>query len=154
MTSIASTGAMKSMKHILLFNVFGLFIFSGCAVLHKTQISEIDNRTATTPFEIKVSETGVDMQDVVAIQRGLFKNSKEVGDAAAIVGLFQMGPRTGAPVYVENYAVDLYKALHAQCPNGTVTGITSIRETRKYPVISGEIIKIKGYCTNQKSGGA
>lgn len=142
------------MKHFLLINALSVVLFSGCAVLHKTQISEIDNRTKLVPFEIKVSETGVDMQDVVAIQRGLFKNSKEVGDAAAIVGLFQMGPRTGAPVYVENYAVDLYKALHAQCPNGMVTGVTSIRETRKYPVISGEIIKIKGYCTTQKSGGA
>lgn len=128
---------------------------AGCAVLHKTQISEIDNRNryALVPFEIKVSETGVDMQDVHAIARA-FKDSKaadRVGDAAAIVGLFQMGPRTGGPVYVEGYAKRLIYALHQQCPNGGITGVTSVRETRKYPVISGEIVKINGYCLRRRA---
>ena len=120
----------------------------GCAVLHKVQISEIDNRGKLTPFEIKVSETGVDLNDIRNIQRGLFntKDGNKVGDALAIVGLFQMGPRTGNIVFNEDYAMNLYKALHAQCPSGEVTGVTAIRETRKYPVISGEIVKIKGYC--------
>ena len=120
----------------------------GCAILHKTQISEIDNSGKLTPFEFKVSETGVDLSEITRIQRGLFdsKDANKVGDAAAIIGLFQMGPRTGNAVFNENYAVDLYKVLHSQCPNGEVTGVTAIRETRKYPVISGEIVKIKGYC--------
>lgn len=122
--------------------------FLGCAVLHKVQISEIDNRGTLTPFEIKVSETGVDLNEVRNIQRGLFntRDGNKAGDALAIIGLFQMGPRTGNLVYNDTYAVNLYKALHSQCPNGEVTGLTSIRETRKYPVISGEIVKIKGYC--------
>ncbi len=135
--------------------LIGLLFLSSCAVLHKTQIGEIDNRKgfALVPFEIKVSETGVDMKEVTAIQRSLFKEGKEskaIGDVAAIIGLFQMGPSTGNPVFVENYAKDLIYALHQQCPNGGITGITSVRETRKYPVISGEIVKIRGYCLRKR----
>ncbi len=128
---------------------------TGCAVLHKTQISEIDNRNqySLVPFEIKVSETGVDLKDVQNIARS-FKDSKaadKVGDAAALIGLFQMGPKTGAPVYVEGYAKKLIYAIHQQCPNGGVTGVTSVRETRKYPVISGEIVRINGYCLRKRA---
>lgn len=133
-------------------------VFLGsCAVLHRTQIGEIDQRPGIelTPFEIKVSETGVDLKEVTAIQRGLFKDSREAkaaGDLAAIISLFQMGPKTGNPVYSDSYARDLVKALHNQCPRGSVTGVTSVRETRKYPVVSGEIVKIRGYCISKKQG--
>lgn len=124
---------------------------SGCAMLYKAQISDIDNREtfALVPFEIKVSETGVDLQQAGAIARNVLQNSESAqaaDGAAAIVGLFQMGPRTGKPVYADSYAQKLVYAIHQQCPSGRITGVTSIRESRDYPVISGEIVKIKGYC--------
>jgi hypothetical protein len=132
-----------------------LFLISGCAVLHRVQISDIDNRDgfALVPFEIKVSEVGVDLQEAQNIQKGLFKNSKAgqtASDIAAIVSLFQMGPRTGAPIYDEKYAEKLIYALHQQCPSGQITGVSSIRETRSYPVIKGEIVKIQGYCLRKR----
>ncbi len=137
--------------------IFGFaFLLSGCAQLHHVQMSEIDAREkfALVPFEIKVSEVGVDLNEAVHIQRSLFASSKEAnaaGDIAAIVALFQLGPRTGAPVYSERYAEKMIFALHQQCPSGGITGVTSIRETRSYPVIKGEIVKIKGYCLRSRT---
>lgn len=144
------------MRFFQLGLIFFLLHTTGCAFLHKVQISEIDNRQgySLVPFEIKVSETGIDLKEVTAIQRTLFKDSragKDIGNLAAVISLFQLGPRTGNAVYVENYAVDLVSALHAQCPNGAVTGLTSIRESRKYPVVSGEIVKVTGYCLRKRA---
>ncbi len=139
-----------------MLTVVSMGFSTGCAILHKAQIGEIDNRSefVGVPFEIKVSETGVDLAEAAKIQKGLFAESgreaNALGDAAAIISLFQMGPRTGAPVFSDKYAEKLVYALHQQCPTGRITGLNSIREMRKYPVISGEIVKITGLCLRQK----
>ncbi|PWU19746.1 MAG: hypothetical protein C5B49_05240 [Bdellovibrio sp.] len=130
---------------------------AGCAVLHHVQLGQIDNRTnvAQVPFEIKVSETGVNTQEISALSRAA-KN--EVGNtarnAADIVSMFQIGPRTGDPIYDEHYAEKVLYLIHEKCPSGRVTGLVSIRETRKYPVISGEIVKITGYCMKDRKPAA
>lgn len=123
---------------------------TGCAHLHHAQVGQVDNRTAKAvaiPFEIKVSETGVSVEEAGRIARATNSNAGDRGgNIAAIIGLFQMGPRTGNPIYDARYAEKVVYQIHEKCPSGNVTGLMSIRETRKYPVISGEIIKITGYC--------
>lgn len=138
-------------KYLLLAG--SALILDGCAVLHHVQLSDIDNRKAahTHAVEVKVSETGIDLNDAklissVALSR---QNSKELNEIMDIIGLFQMGPRTGAPVYTIAYIKDVQKELKSQCANGTLTDIESIRETRKYPVISGEIVKVKALCVTR-----
>ena len=128
---------------------------SGCAILHHVQLSDLDTRSQFTmvPIEVKVSETGVDLGDVSAISKGVLKNSGDqqaVGDALAILQSFQMGPRTGPPVYSDKYAEKIIYQLHTQCPSGKITGVQSTRETRRYPVITGEIVKITGFCLREK----
>lgn len=132
-----------------------LWSLSGCAILHHVQLSDIDNRSkfVLVPIEVKVSETGVDLGDVKAISEGVLKNSRDkqaAGDIASIIQSFQMGPRTGAPVYTDKYAEKLIYQLHTQCPSGKITGVQSIRETRSYPVITGEIVKVTGFCLREK----
>lgn len=122
---------------------------SGCAVLHHAQVGQIDNRGTEVmiPFEIKMSETGVSVEDAGRIARSARSDGGErLGQLADIIGLFQIGPRTGNPVYDEHYAEKLIYQIHEKCPSGRVTGLMSIREMRKYPVISGEIVKVTGYC--------
>lgn len=129
----------------------GLAVFlPGCAILHHVQIGEIDNRKGYQhkPIELKVSETGVDLNDVKAISRVAVgkDGSKQMNDVLEFIQMFQMGPRTGNPVYTTAYIKNLGEQLRATCPNGSLTGLMVVRETRKYPVISGEIVKIKGDC--------
>ncbi|MBC7370285.1 MAG: hypothetical protein H7326_01900 [Bdellovibrionaceae bacterium] len=147
----------KTKKIISLAGVLVLFcaMTSGCAILHHVQMSDVDTRNqfVSVPIEVKVSETGVDLGDVKAISQGAFRNSSDrgaAGDALAVLQMFQVGPRTGPPVYSENYAEKIIYQLHTQCPSGKITGVQSIRESRKYPVISGEIVKITGFCLREK----
>ena len=140
------------MKHI--FTLLFFIAFSGCAVLHHVQLGQIDNRAGTVavPFEILMSETGVSVEEAGQIARA---TSTGAGDAAAgiagVIALFQMGPRTGLPVYNERYAEKLVYQIHEKCPSGRVTGLMSIREMRKYPVVSGEIVKLTGFCLKTRS---
>lgn len=138
-----------------IFLVFALSLLSGCAALHHVQLSEIDNRSkyVMVPIEVKVSETGVDIAEATNIAQGVLRNSHDqqaAGDLGAMIQYFQMGPRTGAPVYTDRYAEKLIYQLHTQCPSGKITGVQSIRESREYPVIKGEIVKITGFCLREK----
>lgn len=94
-----------------------------------------------------MSEMGVSTEEIGKIANSMNKSgNSDVGNAAAIVSLFQIGPKTGLQVYNERYAEKLVYEIHQKCPSGRVTGLMSIREMRKYPVISGEIVKVTGYC--------
>lgn len=143
------------MRSSLKFCVLFLSVFlCHCAVLHHVQLADIDGSPeyAKVPIEVKVSELGVSMDDIKNIANATSTRAgKDVGNAAEFVKNFQMGPRTGAPVYTDKYAEKIIYELHTKCPSGKITGITSVRETREYPVIKGEIIKITGYCLRPRS---
>lgn len=128
-----------------------MFLLSGCAILHHVQVGQIDNRDSQVaiPFEILMSETGVNTQEVAAAAHAISRANNGNGDAGravAILGLFQMGPRTGNLTYNPRYAEKLVYQIYEKCPSGNVTGLMSIREMRKYPMVSGEIVKLTGYC--------
>ena len=129
-------------------------VFSSCAVLHHVQVGELDNRGKLRKFDIKVSETGVNLDEARDVANALTRgrHSKALDDVNAIISAFQMGPRTGNIVFNERYAENLLDLLYKECPSGRITGLTSIREMRKYPVISGEIVKVTGYCVESGKG--
>ncbi len=131
-------------------------LLSACAQLHHVQIGEVESHPGFVqkPFDIKMSETGINIGEAKEISK-IFLDQRQSQDAdkiAGFIGLFQMGPRTGNPVYVKGYAKNLIQAIYERCPSGKVTGLTSVRETRKYPVVSGEIVKVTGYCLIRKGG--
>jgi hypothetical protein len=134
--------------------VFVSIFLSACAQLHHVQYGEIVSHPdyVQKPFEVLMSETGVNIQELKEASK-LFMNERSgqaAEDLAGIIGLFQMGPRTGNPVYVKDYAKNLIQVIYEKCPSGKVTGLASIRETRKYPVVSGEIVKVTGFCLIKK----
>ncbi len=145
------------MKQKLILSVFIFSIFSSCAQLHHVQIGDIQSHPdyVMKPFDVKISETGVNLQDAKNIAQAVTQSEetkKQASDIAGIISLFQMGPVTGNPVYVKDYAKNLVQLIYEKCPSGKVTGLMSVRESRKYPVISGEIVKITGYCLIPKGG--
>lgn len=127
-----------------------LSLFSSCAVLHHVQVGEIDNRKTgnATSFDIKVSETGFNLKEAGDVSRRVLhpKDSEKSDELIQFIQMFQMGPHTGNGVLSYSYADHLEQKIREKCPSGKVTGLLMIRETRKYPVISGEIVKIKGFC--------
>lgn len=135
--------------------LFSALLLNGCAVLHHVQVGEMDasSRYVAVPIEVKVSEMGVNLGEAKNLSQSVLSNKgdqKKAGDLADTIAMFQMGPRTGAPVYSENYAEKIIYQLHSQCPSGKITGLQSIRETREYPVIKGEIVKVTGFCLTER----
>lgn len=126
-----------------------LLSLSACAFLHHVQVGQIDNRDSevSIPFEIKMSEMGISTEEIGHLAKATHtQGGKDVSKATEFLALFQMGPRTGNLVYNEHYARNLVYEIYQRCPSGKVTGLMSIREMRKYPAISGEIVKVTGYC--------
>ncbi|WP_411821694.1 hypothetical protein [Leptospira sp. 'Mane'] len=140
--------------HIFLFLLPAFF--TQCAVLHHYSLGDIDNRTPHLKrFKVMVSEKGININEGLAlVQGGLYaSNSSSNADAIRdieyvklIITLSTMGPRTGAMTFVKNYTDTIPDLIYKECPSGNITGLQSIRETAKYPVITGEIIRIEGYC--------
>jgi len=124
---------------------------TGCAHMHHVQFSEIDSsRGRLEPFEIQVNDTGVSVHDGAALARAAASTSasatRAVNTGEAIVALTQMGPTTGEPTFSDDWADQMLAKVLERCPSGQVTGLVARRETMKYPVMSGEIVTIKGYC--------
>ncbi len=122
-----------------------------CAQLHHVQLSDISDRGRenSKTLDLKVSETGVNLQEAADIAKAFTRNEKareQMQQVQDVIAMFQMGPRTGNPVYTENYWRALTPMIEKECPSGRVSNVMSIRETRKYPVVSGEIVRIQATC--------
>jgi hypothetical protein len=133
------------------FSILAIFSLTSCVYLHHVQISDIDQRRLKQleKFEIMVSETGVNLDEATSIARGLTSSKKtreQLDQINSLISLFQMGPRTGNLVFNDTYAEPILELILSRCPSGQITGLTSLREMKKYPVISGEIVKITGWC--------
>lgn len=140
------------MKYI---SLFGCILLSHCAVLHQYSMGDIQaGRGNLKKFTIMKSELGIEVAKTASTTAQILRNSGRISqrDAdkiqglATILALSNMGLRTGKAVYDETYLDSLAKKIYEKCPSGEITGLISIRESAQYPVISGEIGKIVGYC--------
>jgi hypothetical protein len=132
-----------------LFLLLGLGVLSsGCAELHHVAYGEIEGGRGR-PFEIMVSETGINLQEAAAVARSLSatkQGRQQVSSAESIIALFQTGPKTGNTVFSDTYADRLFDDLITACPSLRIHHLIVIRESKEYPVVSGEIVRIKGEC--------
>ena len=132
-----------------------VLVASGCAVMHHTQVGEVDSKVVLEGerFELLLSELGLNVDDAAAVAKVFAskRGGKQVDTVRDIIKMFQMGPKTGNPVFDETYSDKLGELLKAQCPSGRISGLISIRETASYPVVSGEIVKLVGYCMGGKT---
>ncbi len=137
------------MKGTALSSLLAVALTSACASLHSYQVDDIDSSEGTlTPFELEVDDTGINVHQAFQIGEAVSdeKSAKRLNTADDIVALFQVGPSTGNPTLNDTWADGLVAAIHDRCVSGRVTGVTTLRETNHYPVVSGEIVAIRGYC--------
>jgi hypothetical protein len=125
---------------------------SGCVFLHSAQVSDVDSEVVLQGqrFEILVSELGINLEEGAQLAEGVARAAGSRTDVIStvndIIALFQMGPKTGNPVFNDDFSDDIIHQIKLKCPSGRISGLTSVRETAKYPVVSGEIVKLIGYC--------
>ena len=140
-------------------NLVMLFMFIGmssCASLYHVQVADVENASRGRVIDVKVSETAFDIKGMGqtglsvaqrnAHRRGDVRTSDQLAGLEVILALSNYGPRTGLPVFTERYSDYVLDDLITKCPTGRITGITSIREARQYPYISGEIVNIRAIC--------
>jgi hypothetical protein len=138
------------------FPLVVIVLFTNCAFVHKHQVQNVDARILkpqAEKFQFMMSETGVELAEGVKLASVFAKDSatRKAGDnIAGLIGLIQMGPRTGNPIYSLSFADGVTNKISKACQGGEITGLTFLRETNKYPVVSGEIIKVTGYCLKRK----
>ena len=115
---------------------------------HHVQVGDIERQKdqTLTPFDIKLSETGVNLKEAGKLISAVGNDGGQAKKIANIISMFQMGPRTGNHVFNDKYADVFPELILTKCPSGKVTGLMMIRETNKYPVVSGEIVRVTGYC--------
>lgn len=132
-----------------------MLCLTSCSVIHQSEIGDQDFtiKNDAVTFEVMVNEVGFSVEEAGALADAVLRNqhdSEMVRNIKAIISLFQMGPRTGNPVFTDKYADALASKVYEECPNGTIHNLQILRETNKYPVISGEIIRVTGYCLHSK----
>jgi len=131
------------------FAIAAVGLLTACARLDHVQIGEIDqSQGSLTPFTVQVSEFGFEAAAAAEIGRIATKgpSSQQFQKIRNILALMNMGPRTGNPVYDDEYANKLMEYIYAECPTGKLTGLTSVREAKGFGPVSGEIVRISGYC--------
>jgi len=139
---------------IKLKNIFGLslLMLSGCSQLHHVHIGEIDqSQGRLTPFTLKVNELGFDAAKVAQVGADVAKSASTSEDlelVAFILAVSNFGPKTGNPVYNDAYTDQVLAEVMKTCPSKKLTGLTSVREATNVGPVSGEIVRINGYCIN------
>ena len=123
----------------------------GCAVLHSAQVGDIDAQIVMEGkrFEIKIAELGVDIEGMGDFAKDVGRSTKREEETNTVVDLIKMsnmGPRTGFPVFRVGYSDALIERIKEACPSGRVSGLLSVRESASYGLVSGEIVKLIGYC--------
>jgi hypothetical protein len=143
---------MKTLIHLIGFVLLGI----SCAFPYRYSIGDLDNTSSKRKhFQILVSETGVNFEEAIGIaQVGMYatnrrENTEGIRNLEYIKILIQlstMGPTTGRKLYNSDYADRLGEVILKNCPSGKVVNLRNIREAARYPVVSGEIVRIEGDC--------
>jgi hypothetical protein len=135
---------------LALVAVGGAFGALGCATAHQVQLSDIDSSQGRLePFRVQVSGTGFSASDAAAVAKSFShdaRTQRDLDTAESIVAATQMGPKTGDPTFSDDWADAAALKVLERCPSGRITGLSARRETMDYPVVSGEIVTVRGYC--------
>ncbi len=133
-----------------------VMLFTSCSHLHHVEIGEIDNSKGNLiKVEVMGSETGINVREASKIANAATTSrsfQKASNTVSSVWEMITYGPKTGNVVFSDRYADELPQKLLEACPTHNLTGVTSMRETNKYPVVSGEIVKLSGFCIYPNQG--
>lgn len=134
-----------------MFSMMFALVVSGCMTVHSVQLGDVDSTVVRggERFEIKLSAIGFNTEEIaelVKIAASSPQAQKRVDSMEDTVAMFQQGPRTGDTVVDPRFSDRMRDELRKRCPSGRVSGLMTIRETADYPGLSGEIVKLIGYC--------
>ena len=114
------------------------------------QIGAIDNTVAGVPINVVITDIGVDAAKVARRMEQIvqFNKKKKNNTVSNAISMFQVGPKTGAPVYDEHWGEHLLKELHLKCPSGRLKNVHSRRLSTDYgdTGVTKEIVVVDAIC--------
>jgi hypothetical protein len=125
-------------------------VLYGCAQMHHYQLNDLDSTHGTLqPISVQVNDVGFNLKEATALLQSVETQSQRKRSSAAsdFISMFQYGPSTGDLTFNDHWGDGVSAELLARCPTGHITGVTTQREHMDYPVLSGEIITVKGCCS-------
>ena len=130
---------------------FSLVTAMACMKMHAIQIGEIEAQSVRDGerFEIKLGALGFsagELGDLASLAARSKQDRDAIGLITAIIELTQQGPRTGEPVFDPRFADRLHREILDRCPSGDISGLMTVRESGDYTGITGEIVKVVGFC--------
>ena len=127
-----------------------------CAFPHHFTMGDLDGTSGKrNHFQVLVSETGFSFEEGLTIaQAGLLaanrnanmNTARDIQYVKTIIALSTMGPVTGRKTFNNTYADELADIVYQHCKSGKIVNLKNIRESARYPVVSGEIVRIEGDC--------
>lgn len=129
-----------------------------CAVMHRSAVGErlADEGDDVRPVFVNASEYGVNTKQLAGTGSRIARSTKGKGGNSVadfiefLTWATSQSPRTGNPTKDDLWADDITGELRRRCPNGTITGIQTTRESAEYPYVSGEIVRVRAQCIRTK----
>ena len=105
----------------------------GCTRVHHVHIGAIDHTQRGLPIEVVIDSIGVDAAQVARTVESITQRGQKKSDKLSdTIALFQMGPKTGAPVYDPHWGERLMRELHQKCPSAKLRNIHTQRLSTDY----------------------
>lgn len=125
---------------------------TSCARLHNVQISDIDNtRGPSKRFVVEGTSQGVNLSEATSLVSE-FSRSPLVTNRMSLLSsaweLINYGPRTGDLTFSDGYADALRAQIAMACPARQITSLTYLRETKDFPILSNESVRVLGTCAS------
>ncbi len=126
---------------------------SGCAVLHRAAVGEVEARSpGTSVIEVRVAATGVDVQGIARDVGHVMAHSgnRTTREAGGIIEFIawatDWSPRTGNGTLNDQWADGVPDLLLERCPDGVITDVVVTREAADLGHISGEMVRMIALC--------
>ena len=132
--------------------IIAILFGSGCVRVHHVHLTSIDANAKGEAIEVLIDNVGVDAAKVaknIEALASVFRGKKKSNNTASdMIGTFQSGPKTGAPVYQKNWGEDLLSKLLKKCPSAQLSNVYSQRLTTDYggSGVTRETVIVKATC--------
>jgi len=145
-----------------LLPLLALALCSGaCAEVHRTAIGErlaLPQARGGHAVDARAESVGTDTEAVgrdgsrLLSRRG-GSSGEQVGQLVRFISwATSQSPKTGNATLTDDWADGVTQSLEAQCPDGVLTGLQTVRETQNYAWFSAEVVHVSGYCAPLSKG--
>ena len=126
--------------------------FGGCVRVHHIQVASFDSTAQGFPVEVVIDSLGVDVakiaKNIEKVNQLISRKKKPNNNVSNTIAMFQLGPKTGAPIYDKTWGEQLLNQLLEKCPSARLENIYTQRLSTDYgdAGVTREVNVVKATC--------